>query len=85
MTDETMQTGDCGCEGTGCLNCDPEHHELTRPKWIADDTETLPDVIKAIEEYAAALREQMNAGWQLEQPVSDGYIWLVKPEAAAMS
>lgn len=67
------------CEDSGCVDCDPDNHDWHALKWIADGCESLSEVVERAEAQARYLRERLDAGWMLSQPVDTGYVNMVLP------
>jgi len=70
---------ECECEGSGCMECQPDRHTFDAIKWTADGELTLEATARALESHAQGLREMAAQGWVLDQPVDNGHLSLTLP------
>lgn len=60
-----------------------EPGETIRSKWLMDESTTLLQAAERLEAEAGRLRELHEAGWTLQEPVTDDYGFLVDPDGNA--
>jgi DNA-binding XRE family transcriptional regulator len=69
----TEHCRDCGA--VGCEYCEPAHYLTQDMRYIAEDAESLSDVAERVFGW---VEEHLSEGWELLQPLNDGYLHLVR-------
>lgn len=62
----------------GCSDCDPWRYESDYLKYVAEDCETLPELIDTLRQCADYYERRYVAGWRLTEPVQEGMVELRK-------
>lgn len=65
----------CNCE-----SCDPWRYENDLLTYVAEDVETLPELVKVLRMCADYYEERYRMGWRLVEPVQNGMVELQKDD-----
>lgn len=57
-----------------------EPDDMIPLKWIAEGSTTLNDVIANVQAVADLIRKAAEAGFELSQPVDNGFVFVVHPD-----
>jgi hypothetical protein len=54
--------------------------KIVRGKWLMDGASTLSEAAKKLREEAGRLEEMERIGWQLREPITEDYGFMVRPQ-----